>query len=194
MSQRRLSNRLGIALGVTNILLKSLVKSGYIRIVRVNWRRWFYIRTPAGITRKVQLTIAFTERFLDQYRRVRELLRQDLEALTFGAEAKIAIYGTTELAELAFLATKDLGITDVDIIGEESSGRRFLGMPVLSLDSIDSSKYGKILVAYPSDVEAKCGELRSNGVPPHLIMPLLMNQQFTLSEVGQQELTTRTLR
>ncbi len=189
MSQRRLSNRLGIALGITNILLKSLVIKGYIRVVHVKWRRWAYILTPAGISRKVQLTIAYTERFFGDYRRVRELLQEDLRPLKPTADAKIAIYGTTELAELAFLTIRDLDITRFDFIGEESSGKRFLGMPVLSLDSIDSSDYVMFLVAYPSNVEARCGELRSKGVPRHLIMPLLKNTQSALGEARQQEPT-----
>ena len=109
LSQRRLSSRLGIAVGITNILLKSLVKKGHIRVVRVKWRRWVYILTPAGIARKVQLTISYTERFLDHYRRVRELLRRDLGALTLGPDAKLAIYGTAELAELVFLVLQDIG-------------------------------------------------------------------------------------
>ena len=33
--QRRLSNQLGVALGVTNLLVKKLAKQGYIRVVRI---------------------------------------------------------------------------------------------------------------------------------------------------------------
>ena len=71
LSQRHLARSLGIALGVANLLVRNLVKKGYIRTTRVGWKRWVYVLTPAGMSRKVQLTLGYIERFHDHYRRVR---------------------------------------------------------------------------------------------------------------------------
>ena len=78
LSQRHLAHKLGIALGVANLLVRNLVKKGYIRTRQVGWKRWVYVLTPAGVTRKVQLTMNYIERFHDHYRRVCALLREDL--------------------------------------------------------------------------------------------------------------------
>ena len=97
-SQRELANRLGIALGMANLLLHNLAQKGYLRITRAGWRRWMYALTPAGISRKIHLTLAYVQRFLDQYKRVRRILRKELETLALHAESRVAIYGTGEIA------------------------------------------------------------------------------------------------
>ena len=46
VTQRELSQRVGIALGLTNVLLRNLVQKGYIRATQANWKRWIYTLTP----------------------------------------------------------------------------------------------------------------------------------------------------
>ena len=70
-TQRDLSKRLGVALGVTNLLLRNMAQKGYIRRTQAGWKRWLYTVTPAGMARKVNLTIAYVTRFLSHYRHVR---------------------------------------------------------------------------------------------------------------------------
>ena len=175
ISQRHLARRLGIALGVTNVLLKTLAKKGYIRMVQVRWKNWVYILTPAGIAHRVQLTIAYIEGFFDHYRRVRDFLSQDLGALTLDPESNIAIYGATELAELAFLALRDLGITNIEVFDSEPSSRKFLGMTVHGPEMIASCNRAKVLVAFSSDGEKRTQELLDAGVDQSQIVILLRN-------------------
>ena len=186
MSQRHLSHSLGIALGVTNVLVRGLAKRGYIRIVRVNWKRWAYILTPAGIARKIQLTVEYVERFLDHYRRVRELLTEDIGSLALTPDSCVAIYGRTELGELIFLVLRDIGITNIEVIDVEPADSTFLGMPVRTLNAISAGDYANIFVAFPVDVEDRCEELRANGVCPSQIVTLLNNSSEELSTHEQK--------
>ena len=48
VSQRELSHKFGIALGVTNACLKRMVRKGWIRIRDINPRRIGYYLTPQG--------------------------------------------------------------------------------------------------------------------------------------------------
>ncbi len=174
VSQRRLASHLGIALGVTNVLLKSLARKGYIRIVRVKWKQWVYVLTPSGISRKVYLTLAYIDNFLDHYRRIRQLLRNDLKDLALSKEASIAIYGRTELTELAFLVLRDLGLKNISVLDSELDGEEeFLGMPVRSLDSIMPGEFSKIFVAKSSDLGKSIDELESAGIPTSDVVTLL---------------------
>lgn len=175
VSQRHLAHRLGIALGVANLLVRNLAKKGYIRAARVGWKRWVYILTPAGVARKVHLTLGYVDRFLDHYRRVRTLLQEDLGALTLNAESCVAIYGTTELAELMYLVLKDMGVTSIDFYDADGRDGRFLDMPVRSLQSLVPGDYFKVLVAFPSDGESRSAELAARGVSPAQIVTLLHN-------------------
>ena len=185
LSQRRLADRLGIALGVTNVLLKSLARKGYIRIVRVRWRSWIYVLTPSGIARKVQLTFAYVESFLDHYRRIRQIINEDIEELGLDSDARVAIYGRTDLGELAFLVLRDLGITNLDVIDHEASGDRFLGMHVIDIKTVCFANYEKIVLAFPSDIDARRQELLDIGAAPGQIVPLLQNMDVTPIEMEQ---------
>ena len=58
ITQRELSQRVGIALGLTNVVLRNLVQKGYVRATQAGWKRWLYNLTPEGFAQKVRLTVA----------------------------------------------------------------------------------------------------------------------------------------
>lgn len=175
LSQRHLSRKLGIALGVVNLIVRNLGKKGYIRATRAGLRRWVYNLTPAGVARKTQLTFGYIDRVLDHYARVRELLREDLGTLSLNADARMAIYGTTELAELMYLVVRDLGVSSIDIFDRVDRGKSFIGMPVQSLDSMVPDDYVKVMLAFSSNVETRRRELYERGVSPEQIVSPLQN-------------------
>ena len=49
LSQRGLASNAGIALGLTNLLVRRLAKKGFVKIVRVRPNRVRYLNTPAGL-------------------------------------------------------------------------------------------------------------------------------------------------
>ena len=49
VSQRELSHKFGIALGVTNACLKRMVRKGWVRIRDLNPRKIGYYLTPKGM-------------------------------------------------------------------------------------------------------------------------------------------------
>ena len=173
LSQRKLAHHLGIALGVANILVRNHAKRGYIRITRLGWRRWAYVLTPAGMARKISLTFAYIEGFVDHYSRVRSLLRDDLSGLTLSSESRVAILGTSELAELAYLALRDLGISDIDVFDRDSSGAKFLGNLVPGLEAMVPEQYAKVVIADSGDTEDLRDELVARGVGGSQIVELL---------------------
>ena len=183
VSQRRLAHELGIALGVANVLVRNLAMKGYIRVSKVHWKRWIYVLTPAGLARKVHLTMAYIERFLDHYRRVRELVRQDLGSLAMDAESRIAIYGTTELSEIVYLALRELGITRIDVFDRDGRAS-FLGMPVLDPEMMRPGDYARIMVTHNSDLERTRQELGDHGFTSEQIVALLQNSKHDTRPIG----------
>jgi len=146
LSQRRLASQLGIALGVANLLVKRLARKGYIRVTQLGWKRWAYVVTPTGMARKIYLTKAYIERFVDHYQRVRTLLREDLSQQYLTADSRVALVGTSELAELAFLALRDIGVSDIEVFGNPDSNRTFLGMKIHNYADIVFDKYANIVL------------------------------------------------
>ena len=139
LSQRTLAGNVGIALGVVNVLVKSMVKRGYIRATRLSWKRWAYFLTPAGVSRKALLTANYVDRFMDHYRRVRALVRDNVDVDSIEAHQVVAIYGATDLGALLFLVLTDAGLYKVAFLAESRTDR-FLGWPVLLIEGYDLSE------------------------------------------------------
>src|SRR4029079_15187150 len=98
ISQRSLGGRLGIALGLTNLYLKRLIRKGYVKCVTVPPNRLVYSLTPKGVSRKARLTYEFMKYSLDFYRDARQHLRRSLaQAVT--RQQRVALYGTGDAAE-----------------------------------------------------------------------------------------------
>ena len=165
-SQRNLSRRLGIALGLTNVLMRNLAERGYVRITQAGWRRWLYSVTPAGFSRKIRLTVAYIHRFIDHYRMVKGELREELALLDLNEESRIAIYGTGEFAELVYMGLKEAGIEEVDILAPASmAGGKLLGIPMLDVSHVRPERYDRVLISQLDGAEASREELHKLGVP-----------------------------
>ncbi|MDA1349481.1 MAG: winged helix-turn-helix domain-containing protein [Chloroflexi bacterium] len=182
VSQRYLARQLNVALGVANLLVRTLVRKGYIRASRVGWKRWVYVLTPAGIAHKVQLTLAYIERFVDHYRRVRNLLRTELAALDIDTDSRVAIYGTTEFAEMIYLALRELGVAKIDFFDREQGEKNFLGQPVWGLDQVAAEDYAIVLVAHMTEVPSRLEELQAGGLPSGRAVALLQRSMAPVPE------------
>ena len=186
LSQRQLAHRLGVALGVANLLIRRMASKGYIKASQIGWRRWIYVLTPRGAARKVRLTLAYIDFFFEHYRRVRASLRDELGVLPLNEESRVAVCGTTEFAEMVFMALRDIGVTEIDFFDQDSDGRRFLGAPVRSLDSMVPAQYSRVVVAASTDLNAKCEELRSFGVPTSQIVLPVPNSRELIGDGGSR--------
>ena len=174
LSQRQLSRRMGVALGVGNLLLKNLAKKGYIKVTHLSWKRWIYVITPKGMTRKVNLTLSYIESFLGHYRRVKKILTENFNSLTLNKESKVAIVGTGELAELAYLALLDIGVDEINMFGNENDKHIFLGMNVVSIQDIEVNDYSKIVVT-SDDIDVINASLKERSADSNQIVGLIKN-------------------
>ena len=173
-TQRDLSRRLGIALGLTNVLLRNLAQKGYIRVTHARWKRWLYALTPSGFSRKIQLTVSYVHRVLDHYQNVRQTLRDELEPLKLNEESRIAIYGTGEFAELVYLGLREYGIEEIDIFGSITpSNGKFLGMGIKEIESLSPDNYDRVIIASLQEVENKREDLALRGVYQENIVTFL---------------------
>ena len=163
-SQRALSKRMGIALGLTNIMLRNMTQKGYVRISRAGWQRWIYLLTPEGLLRKVHLTTGYIHRVLDQYKQVRETLREQLLPFNLHAESRVAIFGTCEFAELVYLGLREYQIEEIDILAETcEDGSLFLGIPVIEITKASLDQYDKIMIGNLGIAEETYVLLRDQG-------------------------------
>jgi DNA-binding Lrp family transcriptional regulator len=170
VTQRSLATKLGIALGLTNIYLKRLVRKGYIKCVNVQSNRITYLITPRGITEKVRLTYEFMDYSLHLYGEVRQHLRVVLQECA-AAGRRVAIYGRGEAAELAYLSLREFGLEPVAIF-DEDNGHEFLGMPVRPIVEHDQVAYDLMIVATLEPSGNQIAGLIRGGVPKDKLFPL----------------------
>ena len=170
ITQRTLASRLGMALGLTNLYLKRLIRKGYVKCVNVSPNRLVYALTPKGVARKGRLTYEFMKYSLDFYRDARQHMRRSL-AQAVAQQARVAIYGTGDAAELVFLLLRDMGLELVAVFGPERNGP-FLGLPVQPIAEHDLVVYDVIIVSVLERPAGTAKLLAQSGVPNHKVLML----------------------
>jgi DNA-binding MarR family transcriptional regulator len=176
LTQRDLSRRLGVALGLTNLYLKRLARQGLIKIIEFprkpgTRQRLQYVLTPKGFAEKTRLSYAYIVHSLDLYRRAREALRERLGVLSSSGVKRVALYGTGEPAELAYLTLREFGLEPVGIFGREASGQ-FLGFPVQPLSELADAQPEAVVLATFEPATAQVAELVPLGFPASKILTL----------------------
>ena len=144
VTQRTLANQLGIALGLTNIYIKRLVHKGCIKCVNVQSNRIAYLITPRGVTEKARLTYEFMQHSLHLYKEARRHLHAAVRERAANRQ-RLAIYGSGEAAELAYLSLKELGIEPVAVF-DDAEGT-FLGMAVRDIRDHAAVPFDFVIVA-----------------------------------------------
>ncbi len=81
LSQRELSQALGLSLGGVNYCLKALVDKGWVKMRNFqnnpNKRAYAYLLTPQGVIEKARLTARFLKRKMEEY----EALKREIAGL-----------------------------------------------------------------------------------------------------------------
>ena len=170
-TQRTLAIKLGVALGLTNLYLKRLTRKGYIKITTVPRNRIRYLLTPQGFTEKSRLTYLHMQYSLSYYRDMRIRLKEMMSTFDTSQGQRVVIYGTTELAELAYLSLREMNIDCVGFI-DGSSRESFLSCPVSSPDRIAGWQFDWVLIT-DLDHAAACEEqLVRSGVSREKVLKL----------------------
>ena len=170
ITQRTLASRLGIALGLTNLYLKRLIRKGYVKYVSVSPNRLVYSLTPKGVARKARLTYEFMKYSIDFYRDARQHLRRSL-IQSVAQRKRVAIYGTGDAAELVFLLVRDMGLELVAVFGSERNAQ-FLGHPIKEVADHASVDYDVLVVAVLERPAGTAKLLRQFGVPEEKVLML----------------------
>jgi len=170
VTQRGLASKLGIALGLANVYLKRMIHKGYIKCVNVQPNRISYLITPRGIAEKARLTYEFMDYSLHLYGEVRQHLREAMQNCA-AAGKRVAIYGSGEAAELAYLSLKESGLEPVAIF-DEAGGSVFLGMPVVAISEHVNTEFDLMIVATLDRSGQPSADLINIGVPRDKLFPL----------------------
>lgn len=132
VSQRALASELGVALGLVNTYVKRCVKKGLIKVQQVPSRRYAYYLTPSGFAEKSRLTAEYLSWSLSFFRRARlqcSALFEEARARKFNS---LALYGGSDLTEIAVLCAAEHGIAIVVIVDGSMRKPSLFNIPVVA--------------------------------------------------------------
>ena len=165
-TQRTLAKRLGVALGLANLMIKRLVNKGHVKIISLQRNRIQYLLTSQGLAEKTRLTYEYLEYSLYLYRRVREILRDNLQRVAAGGGRRIVLFGSGEVAEIAYLTLRELGLELAAVVDDDRAGQVFLGHPVMPAEHLAELAYDCGVVASVSEGRNNLSErLQRQGIP-----------------------------
>lgn len=171
VTQRHLANRLHVALGLANLMLRRLVKKGCVKVVSVQGNRINYLLTPVGLSEKSRLTYEYLEYSLHLYREVRRILTDALARVVAAGGRRVVFFGVSEIAEIAYLTLKELGLELVGVIDDRTDRSRFLGVAVTSFEDLSGLAFDcGIVSALNGHLETIRRQLMHYGVPDSKVL------------------------
>lgn len=137
LTQRSLAVRIGVALGMTNSLLRRAIRKGLVKVTQAPAKRYAYYVTPKGFIEKGLLVSEYLSTSLTFFRQAREEYSSLYAQITRAKHERIALFGVSELAEIALLSAQGDGVDVVAMIQPGSNQTEFSGLPVInSLDAV----------------------------------------------------------
>jgi hypothetical protein len=102
---------------------------------------------------------------------VRQHLSEVLRPCQDDGAQRIAVFGTGEAAELAYLSLREQGLEPVAIFAAEAGGT-FLGMPIRGLSECATVAFDRLIVATLDKPDPWVTQLVNAGIPSEKLLTL----------------------
>jgi hypothetical protein len=123
VSQRDLSHKFDIALGVTNACLKRMARKGWIRIRGFNHRKIGYYLTPNGFSEKAKLTLHLISHIVQHYSELKKIISQRLLEMQRNGLERVVFYGVSDEMEVAYITLQGVNLKLVGIVEDDEKYR-----------------------------------------------------------------------
>lgn len=119
ISQRELSNKFGIALGVTNACLKRMARRGWIRMMNLDHHKIGYFLTPKGFAEKSKLTLHLISWTVRHYSTLKDIIGERLLEMQNHGVERIVFYGVSDEMEVAYITLQGINLRLVGIVEDD---------------------------------------------------------------------------
>jgi DNA-binding MarR family transcriptional regulator len=183
LTQRSLAGELGVALGLTNLLIRRLVAKGYVHVVKMGPRHVRYLMTAAGREALAMATRQSLENTVHLYTETREHIRCSLSRISAQCDAgsdggkRVIFYGAGDVAEIAYVSLQATDLTLVGVIDDRRTGR-FFNLTISSAEQLSAKTLGSVhydhaIVTTLRHGSKICSRLVERGISPERIFTLL---------------------
>lgn len=174
LTQRSLSSDLGVALGLTNLLIRRLVAKGYVKVAGMGTRHIRYLMTSEGWDALSTKTRDSLENTVHLYTQTREQIRGSLSGISARCAAdaagqkRIVFYGAGDVAEIAYVSLQSTDLTLVGVVDDRRTGR-FFGLAIcraeqLGADTIDAAPYEHVVVTSLRHADRILARIQDRGI------------------------------
>jgi predicted transcriptional regulator len=162
VSQRELSHRFGIALGVTNACLRRMARKGWVRIRDLNPRRMGYYLTPKGMLEKTRLTIHLISFRVQHYSELKKVIGNRLLEMQRDGLQRVVFYGVSDEMEVAYITLQGVNLKLVGIVedDEKFTPQFIFGYELESVSRINELKPDCVLITSLTKTEQKRKRLK----------------------------------
>jgi DNA-binding MarR family transcriptional regulator len=167
VSQRELSNKFGIALGITNACIRRMSRRGLIKLKGIPPRRIAYYLTPKGFAEKANLTLRFFSYNIHHYLEIKKQISKKLLEMQTSGIKRIAFYGVSDEMEVAYITLQGLKIELVGILEDDSSPdkKRIFNRPIYPIKEVRNLRLDAILITAINEREKRTKKLAEmNGL------------------------------
>ena len=119
ISQRELSHKFGIALGLINACIKRMVRKGWVRIRGFDHRRIGYYLTPKGFVEKSRLTFHLVSGIVQHYSELKQVIGERLLEIQRDGVKRIVFYGVSDEMEVAYVTLQGVDLKLVGIVEDD---------------------------------------------------------------------------
>ena len=146
LTQRDLSKKLGVALGLINSYIKNLAGKGYITVSTIPRKRYAYYLTPSGFAEKTRLTYQHLQNFTNLYRTARRDFHNLFNSVKKSRVRRVVFCGVDEVTEIAYLSLKEAGLELAGILDKASGKKKFFGFEVRPITDIGVLEYDIVVI------------------------------------------------
>ena len=179
LTQRSLARQMGVAVGLTNLLIRRLVGKGYVRIANMGAKHVRYLMTPAGWEALASATRASLQNTVHLYTQTREHIRDSLETMShqcLDGDKRIVFYGAGDVAEIAYVSLQNTDLALVGVVDDTRTGRFFnveISSPeLLTGETIAGVPYSHVVVTSLGAADAILQKLDLRNVQPEKVFCL----------------------
>jgi DNA-binding MarR family transcriptional regulator len=162
VSQRELSHKFGIALGVTNACIRRMARKGWIRIRDLNPRRIGYYLTPKGMVEKTRLTIHLISFRVQHYSELKKVIAGRLLEMQRNGSQRIVFYGINDEMEVAYITLQGVNLKLVGIVedDEKMTPRIIFGYEIEPVSRVQELRPDAILITSLTENDKKRDRLK----------------------------------
>ena len=163
-SQRELSRRLNLSLGLVNTFIKRLITRGYFTVTTTSKNRLQYILTPEGVAKKGVLTVEYLRYSTHFYKEIKRLLVNRFDEMKKCNIHSLLFFGAGETAELVYLYMLLTDMKLVGVVDETRFGKSFFEHRIEGTERFTRDDWDMVLLTQLDNMEMDMQYLLDKGV------------------------------